>query len=107
LGLPVPDGPRIALGEVRQRGGKIVTVFAVKADVDVTDARSDTVELQWPRGSGRTLAFTEIDRVEWSSVDAARVRLLAGQVPILDRLLENIGQNPSLRHDTGSTLAPQ
>ncbi len=65
LGSPAPDGPRVELGEVRQSGGKIVTAFAVQADLDLTDARSNTVELEWPRGSGRMLEFPEIDRVEW------------------------------------------
>ena len=95
LGLPAPDGPPVALGEVRQRGGKVVTVFAVNADVDVTGTQSNNVRIQWPRGSGRILEFPEVDRVEWVSVEAARVKLLAGQVPILDRLLERIGENPS------------
>ena len=95
LGLPAPDGPPVALGEVRQRGGKVVTVFAVNADVDVTGTQSNNVQIQWPRGSGRILEFPEVDRVEWVSVEAARVKLLAGQVPILDRLLERIGENPS------------
>ena len=87
LGRPAPDGPRVELGDVRQSGGKIVTAFAVHADFDIADARSNTVEMEWPRGSGRMLEFPEIDRVEWVGEAVARVKLLKGQVPLLDRLL--------------------
>ena len=34
LGLPVPDGDLVALGDITQRNGKIVTVWAVEAELD-------------------------------------------------------------------------
>src|ERR1700744_3313561 len=52
LGLAVPPGPRLELGSVKQAGGKVVTAFAVGSDLDVTDARSNTFAMEWPRGSG-------------------------------------------------------
>ncbi len=91
LGLAVPDGERADLGEVRQSGGKVVTVFAVRSDLDVTAARSNTFELEWPRGSGRVQEFPEVDRVAWCSVDEARIKLLKSQQPVLDRLLAHVG----------------
>jgi len=87
LSLGVPDGPRVDLGEVRQAGGKVVTAFAVGADLDIADARSNTFDLEWPRGSGRIQQFPEVDRVAWVRIDAARIKLLKGQRPFLDRLL--------------------
>ena len=87
LGLAVPDGPRIDLGAVKQPGGKVVTVFAVRADLDVTDARSNTFELEWPRGSGKFREFPEVDRVGWFPVEQARGKLLKGQREFLDRLI--------------------
>ncbi len=89
-GLVAPIGPRIDLGAVRQPGGKVVTAFAVKGDLDVTDAHSNAFELEWPRESGRIRSFPEVDRVEWFSLPNARTKLLKGQVPFLDRLLEQI-----------------
>lgn len=38
IGLCVPDGPRIDFGSLKQSGGKVVTVFGVRADLDITDA---------------------------------------------------------------------
>jgi predicted NUDIX family NTP pyrophosphohydrolase len=90
IGLPVPDGPRVALPPVKQSGGKIVTAFAVEADLDVTDSVSNTFELEWPKGSGTFKEFPEIDRVGWFSVANAQMKLLKGQRPLLDDLIAHL-----------------
>ena len=90
VGLPVPDGPRIALPPVKQSGGKIVTAFAVAADLDVTDSVSNTFELEWPKGSGKIRVYPEIDRVGWFSIAEARSKLLKGQRPLLDSLIAHL-----------------
>ena len=89
LGSEVPDGPRVDLGEVRQ-SGKVVTAFAVRGDLDVGEIRCNTFELEWPRGSGRLQEFPEVDRAAWLPVAAARLKLLKGQQPLLDRLLAHL-----------------
>lgn len=98
LGLPAPAGPRIDLGPLSQPGGKIVTAFAVRADLDITDAHSNTFQLQWPRGSNELAEFPEVDRVGWFSVADARTKLLKGQRPLLDRLLGH----PALAGSSGA-----
>ena len=90
IGLPPPLGTRIDLGALKQPSGKVVTVFAVYGDLDITDAHSNTFELEWPKGSGRIRTFPEVDRVEWFSAAAARTKLLKGQLPFVDRLLEQL-----------------
>jgi predicted NUDIX family NTP pyrophosphohydrolase len=87
IGVPAPAGHRIDMGALTQPGGKVVTVFAVHGDLDVTDAHSNTFGLEWPKGSGRIRTFPEIDRVEWFSAATARTKLLKGQSPFVDRLL--------------------
>jgi predicted NUDIX family NTP pyrophosphohydrolase len=87
LGLPVPAGPRVDFGPLKQPSGKVVTAFAVRGDLDVTDARSNTFELEWPKGSGRMREFAEVDRVAWFPVAQARTKLLKGQRAFLDQLM--------------------
>ncbi|MGD1283188.1 NUDIX domain-containing protein [Mycobacterium seoulense] len=87
LGVSAPAGTRLDLGQLKQSGGKVVTAFAVHADLDVSDARSNTFELEWPKGSGTMREFPEVDRVGWFSVADARVKLLKGQLDFLDRLM--------------------
>ncbi|BBY77079.1 phosphohydrolase [Mycolicibacterium parafortuitum] len=86
IGKPPPPGPRIDLAPVRQPGGKVVTAFAVRGDLDLDGAVSNTFTMEWPRGSGKVKEFPEIDRVGWFDVATAREKLLKGQRPILDAL---------------------
>ncbi|NTY60633.1 NUDIX domain-containing protein [Mycolicibacterium sphagni] len=87
LGCAVPEGSRIAFDAVKQPSGKVLTVFAVGADLDITDAQSNTFTLEWPKGSGRLQEFPELDRVAWFPVAQARRKLLKGHVVFLDRLM--------------------
>ena len=91
VGSPPPSGPRVDLAPVKQPGGKIVTAFAVPGDLDPAGARSNTFELEWPRGSGQMRSFPEVDRVEWFPVARARVKLLKGQLALLDQLMADPG----------------
>ena len=85
-GLELPDGEAVALPVIRQRGGKVVTVFAVEADIEVDGAVSNTFEMEWPPRSGKTQSFPELDRFEWCSVERARIKLLAAQAALLGAL---------------------
>ncbi len=107
VGQEPPLGPRVFLGDVTQAGGKQVAAWAVQGDVDAAGGASNTFELEWPRGSGVVRTYPEVDRVEWTSLAAARVRLLEGQRPFLDRLLHALGQHDDLPEDElGETAHP-
>ena len=83
----------LPLGEVRQKSGKVVIAWALAGDLDAAAITcSTTVELEWPPRSGRTQTFPEVDRAGWFRLDAAREKLIAAQVPLLDRLAELVGQ---------------
>jgi predicted NUDIX family NTP pyrophosphohydrolase len=90
LGTPVPGGELVPLGEHRVTSGKVLAVWAVEGDLDAGATVSNTFELEWPPRSGRMQAFPEIDRAAWFGLDAARTKLVKGQVPFLDRLLETL-----------------
>ena len=86
IGVPAPPGPYTELGEFRQPSGKRITAFALESDFHVDEVRSNTFTVELPKGSGRMVEFPEIDRAEWFTLDVARVKLVKGQVPILDAL---------------------
>jgi predicted NUDIX family NTP pyrophosphohydrolase len=85
LGVTV-IGPLHALGEVRQRAGKIVQAYALEGDLDVSRVRSNEVAIEWPARSGRIINVPEIDRAAWFDMVLARRKILAGQKPLLDRV---------------------
>ncbi|MEU8846324.1 NUDIX domain-containing protein [Streptomyces sp. NPDC048564] len=89
LGLAPPDGEAVPLGEVKQSGGKIVTVWAVEADLDPATVVPGTFVMEWPPRSGRTQEFPELDRVAWLGVDRAREVVVKAQATFLDRLAEH------------------
>jgi predicted NUDIX family NTP pyrophosphohydrolase len=88
-GMGVPPGELVPLGEVRQ-AGKMITAWAVAADLDPSDAVSGTFSLEWPPRSGRLQEFPELDRFAWFSVEVARDKLVRGQVAFLDRLVAHL-----------------
>jgi predicted NUDIX family NTP pyrophosphohydrolase len=85
-GHPLPEGPTIELGEIRQKSGKRVLAWAVEGDLDTQTAVSNSFEMEWPPRSGRMREFPEIDRVEWFGPDDARDKIKSAQAPFLDRL---------------------
>ena len=96
LGLPVPPGAWLPIGEVRYGSGqraKVLTVWAIEADLEPADMVPGTFEMEWPPKSGRMAEFPEIDRVEWFDLATAHDKLGAGQRPYLDRLAQYVAQS--------------
>ncbi|MFD3618081.1 NUDIX domain-containing protein [Streptomyces sp. NPDC058676] len=89
LGLPPPDGEAVPLGEVRQTGGKVVTAWAIEADLDPATVTPGTFRMEWPPRSGQIQEFPELDRVAWFDLDRARAVIVKAQTAFLDRLAEH------------------
>jgi predicted NUDIX family NTP pyrophosphohydrolase len=83
VALSVPLRP---LGEIRQRGGKIVEAFAAELDLNADAIASNMFEIEWPPRSGKRQRFPEVDRAAWFDLAAAREKINEGQREFLDRL---------------------
>ena len=86
-GFDVSDLP-VPLGSSVQKSGKVVSVWAIEGTCDASAVRSNTCQMEWPRGSGKWVEFPEVDRAAWFSVDEARAKLNTGQVPFVEALCE-------------------
>ncbi|AYG63570.1 NUDIX domain-containing protein [Rhizobium jaguaris] len=82
----VPEGKLQPLGELRQKGGKHVTGFALEGEFDTSALASNLFEIEWPPRSGRLQSFPEVDRAEWFALSDARRKIIDGQLPFLERL---------------------
>ena len=91
LGSVPPEAGAIDLGEIVQPSRKVVTAFAFEGDFDPVTLASNVFEMEWPPKSGRKQSFPEADRAEWFSIEEARKKMLPGQVPFIDRLIERLG----------------
>jgi predicted NUDIX family NTP pyrophosphohydrolase len=77
------DGPLLPLEPVRQRGGKVVHAWAMRGDCDAATLHSNSFTMEWPPRSGRQQDFPEVDRAAWLPIEAAKHKILAGQLPLL------------------------
>jgi predicted NUDIX family NTP pyrophosphohydrolase len=91
LGSPAPAGDAIEIGELAQPSRKLITAYAIEGDFDVGTLKSNLFEMEWPPKSGKMQSFPEVDRAEWFSAEKAREKILLGQRPFIDRLLERLG----------------
>jgi predicted NUDIX family NTP pyrophosphohydrolase len=87
MGVP-PAGDLIPLEPLRQPSGKLVFAWALRSDFDPSKLKSNMFSLEWPPKSGRHQEFPEVDRAAWFGVEAARLKILKGQAPFLDQLLD-------------------
>jgi predicted NUDIX family NTP pyrophosphohydrolase len=78
------------LGDIRQSAGKHVTAFAAMHDFDPAELVSNLFEMEWPPRSGETEAFPEVDAARWMTLAEAREIMLESQLPLLDRLLDEL-----------------
>jgi predicted NUDIX family NTP pyrophosphohydrolase len=88
-----PTGPFVELSSIKQKGGKIVHAWAFAGDCDPNAIHSNTFTMEWPPKSGRTKEFPEIDRADFFSVEEARFKIKAAQMPLveaLQRILESV-----------------
>jgi predicted NUDIX family NTP pyrophosphohydrolase len=83
IGTTPPDGERIDLGSITQRGGKVVRAWAVVGDLDTSKVLSNDFEMEWPprsgvrrstgpNGSGLTRRDASSWALKWSSSTAWR-----------------------------------
>ena len=90
LGLSVPTGPLLPIGEVVQKNGKVVSVWALEGDLDVDDVVPGTFEMEWPRGSGRVGTFPEVDRAAWWTPAECADRIVPAQLELVTRLVAQL-----------------
>ncbi|MFO7563743.1 MAG: NUDIX domain-containing protein [Enhygromyxa sp.] len=84
-GFTLPPGPFAPLGFVDQKGGKRVFAWVALGDADPAALRSNSFTIEWPPRSGLRRSFPEVDRAQWFDLASARAKILAAQVPLLER----------------------
>jgi predicted NUDIX family NTP pyrophosphohydrolase len=91
--LAAPGAAYAPLGGIKQRGHKIVYVWALEGDCDASAAVGEDFEMEWPPRSGRTARFPEVDRAAWFDLQTAHEKIVAAQRRFLDDLLVVAGES--------------
>jgi predicted NUDIX family NTP pyrophosphohydrolase len=89
VGFKPEAGEFVPLGQVKQKGGKIVHAWAFEGALPENFKHtSNTFEMEWPPRSGQMAQFPEMDRAEFFLLEKARQKIKAAQTPFLDRLVD-------------------
>jgi predicted NUDIX family NTP pyrophosphohydrolase len=80
------SGRFIALSPIKQKSGKWVYAWAHEEDVDISQVKSNTFELEWPPKSGKKTLFPEIDKAEWFTTKKAKEKIIDAQALLIDEL---------------------
>lgn len=89
LGQPVTGEPQ-PLEPCLTPGGKLIVAWLVAADLDLSSLRSNTFEMEWPRGSGRLRVFPEVDRAAYFPSELALKKIHRGQRPLVHQALKRL-----------------
>jgi predicted NUDIX family NTP pyrophosphohydrolase len=101
MGAAAPAVDYLLLGAFRQPSGKIITAFAAESDFRPARIVSNTFPLEWPKGSGIIRQYPEIDDARWFGELEARTKLVKGQLPILDSLVQHLRDSGAGRQQPG------
>jgi predicted NUDIX family NTP pyrophosphohydrolase len=78
----------IALGSIKQKGGKTVHAWAFEGDLPESfELKSNSFEMEWPPRAGRRQSFPEVDQAKFFTEEVARRKINPAQSILLDRLL--------------------
>lgn len=85
------------LCNVRSKGGKTVYIFYLKKDFkkDKFGTSKETIEIEWPPGSGIKKIYPENDRVEYIDLQLAKKKIIPYQLPALLKLEKIIKASPN------------
>jgi predicted NUDIX family NTP pyrophosphohydrolase len=84
------EGELFALASVNQKSGKVVHAFAVEEDFELGVFASNTFDIEWPPKSGKRQSFPEIDRIAYFALPAAKIKIIAYQLPLLLELEKRV-----------------
>jgi predicted NUDIX family NTP pyrophosphohydrolase len=106
-GLSVPQAELSLLGQFKVSSSKVVTAWAGEADINPKHVKSGLFEMEWPPKSGQTQEFPEVDKAAWFPLATAKVKLVKGQVQILEALAGALGTDIAETPEIQSPPAPK
>lgn len=80
------DGDFVQLAPIKYKNGKIVHAWAISANPDHTQIKSNFFEMEWPPRSGKTASFEEVDRAEWFDITIAKQKIVPAQIGLLEEV---------------------
>lgn len=80
------EGDFMPLNPAKYPNGKMVYAYALQDEIDEQQVKSNTIDIEWPPNSGKTINIPEVDKARWFSLDEAKRKIHKGQVAIIENL---------------------
>lgn len=97
-GLDAGAAQLLSLGEIKQKGGKLVQAWAFDGsalEIDVSKPPPcNSFELEWPPRSKKLVSFPEVDLLGLFTLEIAGQKILPAQAELLIRLQAKLGDLP-------------
>jgi predicted NUDIX family NTP pyrophosphohydrolase len=74
------------LTPIKQKNNKMVFAWSLEQDFDPINLKSNLFEIEWPPKSGKKMQFPEMDKGAWFTIEEAKVKILAAQLPFIFEL---------------------
>lgn len=84
-------GEFVELMPLKQKSGKIIYAWLLLGDLDPSQIKSNTFELEWPPKSGIKKQYPEIDKAAWYNLNDAKEKINPGQVGFIAQLERLLG----------------
>ena len=79
----------IYFDKISQSKTKDVVCFLLNEKLDLSNFKSNTFELEWPKGSNNIQSFPEIEEIKYIELSKAKEIIIKGQLQLLNKL-ENL-----------------
>ena len=89
------DGDLKYLWSKKISNKKLAVMFYSEGDYDLSNCKSNTFEMEYPKGSGKKCKFPEMDSYKWVNIIEARKFLIPSQLCFLDKLEEKSNERSS------------
>ena len=80
----------IELTPVKIKSGKVISAWAVPGYFEQPFISSNLFSMEWPYKSGKWQQFYETDGAAYFTIEEAREKMNAGQIPLLNELMEKL-----------------
>jgi predicted NUDIX family NTP pyrophosphohydrolase len=86
----VCDGKFITLDPIKQKGGKMVSAWALEKHIDAKSIKSNLFSMEWPPKSGKMQEFPEVDKAAWFGLNDAKQKINPSQAALIDQLITKL-----------------
>ncbi|WP_343532541.1 NUDIX domain-containing protein [Pedobacter sp.] len=84
------EGDFIPLNPIKQKGGKLVSAWAVQGNIDADNIVSNHITIPWPPRTGKLIEIPEVDQGKWFDTATALTKINPAQASFIQQLIDRI-----------------